>query len=174
MAAAESPVLRGAGDFAGFVKAIETRLISYLRYTTGSASDAEDLFQEVCIKLHGDWSTVARHDKPNAWVFRVAHNLAVNRFKRKDTERRAFKIVAEDARPAGGSDAAAQAEERARAVAAALAELPQDQREAVCQKVWGDCSWVEIAGNLGVSEDTAARLFARGLKALGPKLAGLA
>lgn len=174
MAAPEKPKAPEAGDFAGFVKAIETRLVSYLRYSTGSAADAEDLFQEVCIKLHGQWATVVRADKPEAWVFRVAHNLAVNRFKRRDTERRAFKLVAGDVRPEAPSDDASQQREKTRAIEAALGELPPDQREAVCQKIWGECSWVDIAKTLGVSEDTAARLFARGLKALGTKLAGLA
>lgn len=174
MAAPQRHEKAGAGDFAGFVKAIERRLASYLRYTTGSAADAEDLFQEVCLKLHNDWPAVAAREKPEAWVFTVAHNLAVNRFKRRDTERRAFKLVAGEARTGDGSDAAARKREAEVAVENALHELPPDQREAVCQKIWGECSWVEIAANLGVSEDTAARLFARGLKALGPKLQGLA
>jgi RNA polymerase sigma-70 factor, ECF subfamily len=64
-------------------------------------------------------------------------------------------------------------EETRRLVQAALQTLPEDQREAVSLKVWGGMSWIEIGRMLEVSDDTASRLFARGLKAIAPMLKGV-
>jgi RNA polymerase sigma-70 factor (ECF subfamily) len=66
-----------------------------------------------------------------------------------------------------------EGEETRRLVQEALQTLPEDQREAVSLKVWGDMSWLEIGRMLGVSDDTASRLFARGLKAIAPMLKGV-
>ncbi|MGE0431621.1 MAG: RNA polymerase sigma factor [Planctomycetota bacterium] len=161
--------------FAGFVAAIEQRLMNYLVWSCRSGSDAEDLFQEVCITLHDHWHDVKQMDRPEAWVIRVAHNRAANRFKRRDAERRALDVRrrdhSEDTPP---TDAATHSRELGAAVRSALEALPDDQREAVAQKIWGNCTWIEIGETLGVSDDTAARLFARGLRQLAPMLKGFA
>lgn len=163
---------KGLEGFHDYVVLIEPRLISYLRYASGSSTDAEDLFQDVCIKLHRDWDTVSQMERPDSWVFRVAHNLVVNRFRRKDVERRGLKLVSKDEVTHDGPDNSAGDEEVGQAVQKALSTLPDDQREAVCQKIWGESSWVEIGKALGVSDDTAARLFARGINAITPLLKG--
>ncbi len=161
--------------------------MSYLVWSCGSATDAEDLFQEVCLSLHGNWEKVSEMDRPDAWAIRVAHNRSVNRFKRRAAERRAMQERRTDAEatPQAGADdapsvagrldapaAALHRQELELAVRKALVSLPVHQREAVSQKIHGGLSWLEIGRNLGVSDDTAARLFARGLRKLAPLLKG--
>lgn len=155
-------------NFADFVERVEARLVSYLRFTTGSAAEAEDLFQETMLKIHQDWPNVVKKDRPEAWVFTVARNMAMNRLKRMGIERRALGEIAED--PSPRVPRPVEKEEARTIVRHALATLPEDQREAVSLKIWGECTWVEIGRALGVSDDTAARLFARGLKAIAPQL----
>jgi len=147
--------------FDAFIADIEFRLISYLRYSLAAGADAEDLFQEVCLRLHRHWESVSRAQSPRAWVFRVAHNLAVNRLKRRATERKALAHLKRYTPPE---------HETIAAVESAVQELPPDPRQAVCLKIWGGCSWVEIARAMEISEDKAARLFAHGLRELAPKL----
>lgn len=178
MASAHSAMAAPSGaherGFTAFVAGIEAALVSYLAYSCGARVDAEDLFQEVCLKLHREWDTVSRMDRPESWVFRVAHNATVNHFRRREIERRALRTVREgvsEAVPAGTDEG--DDEVRA-AIGRALASLPPEQREAVCLKIWGGRSWTEIGDALGVSDDTAARLFARGLRAIAPMLKGFA
>ncbi len=155
------------------VKELEPRLISYLRYSCGTGSDAEDLFQEVCLKLYRHWPEVATLDRPQAWVFRVARNLAANRHKRRDIERRALqRPVLSAPRALESVDRTADRAEATWAIQQALSGLPSPQREAVCLKIWGECSWGEIGQQLEVSADTAARLFGRGLRSIAPQLKG--
>lgn len=158
-------------EFEQFVERVETRLMSYLRYSLRDHAEAEDLFQETLLRAHGEWDRLTEMDRPDAWLFRVARNLMINRNKRKQTERR---VLNEKSKESGGDTAPpAERNEIRRAVQGALNDLPEDQREAVALKVWGECTWMEIGATLGVSEDTASRLFARGLKAIAPQLKDL-
>ncbi|MBZ0135556.1 MAG: sigma-70 family RNA polymerase sigma factor [Planctomycetes bacterium] len=158
-------------EFEKFVERVETRLISYLRFSLRDHTEAEDLFQETLLRAHGEWDRLAEMDRPDAWLFRVARNLMINRSKRRQTERRALNEKVHES--AVNNASPAERNELRRAVQAALNDLPQDQREAVSLKVWGECTWVEIGVTLGVSEDTASRLFSRGLKAIAPHLKDL-
>lgn len=166
-----APAVAGP-DFDALVHRVEGRLIGYLRFRLGSGDDAEDLFQETMLAVHRHWHEVRNLENPEAWVFRVAHNLAVNHSKRRAVQRRATLRLAAPG-IASGPTRLEQAETGAR-VQAALDLLPPDEREAVCLKVWAGCTWVEIARLMGVSEDKAARLFARGLKTIAGPLADLA
>lgn len=145
--------------------------MSYLSYSLRNHTEAEDLFQDTMIRAHGDWDRVQTMERPEAWVFRVARNLMINRKKRKQTERKVLAATTPEQEP--GAISSVERNEIRKEVQGALADLPEDQREAVCMKVWGQCTWVEIGSALGTSEDTAARLFARGLKAIAPRLKGL-
>lgn len=152
---------------------LEPRLMGYLYHACRDRTAAEDLYQEVTLRLHREWRGGGRPDRPDAWAFRVAHNLSVNRFKRRDAERRALRVVGD--RPPGTGDAPAEAagrRELSEGVRRALDGLPEDQRQAVCLKIWGERTWVEIGHLLGTSDDAAARLFARGLRSLAPQLEG--
>jgi len=167
----EPPAGTGAGtDFATFLARVEPRLMAYLWSLLGRREDAEDLFQEVGLALHREWASVRELDRPEGWVFRTAHNRVVNVFKRRDVERRALKTAGERAPEAARPDGSVERSELHARVQEALARLDPPEREAVTLKVWGGASWVEIGRALGVTEDTAARLFARGLRTVAPLL----
>ncbi|MBI2919577.1 MAG: sigma-70 family RNA polymerase sigma factor [Planctomycetes bacterium] len=167
----EPPGTAFAGtDFAAFLARVEPRLMAYLWSLLGRREDAEDLFQEVGLALHREWLSVRFLDRPEGWVFRTAHNMAANFFKRKEVERRALRAAGERAPDAAGPDPSLERSEIHARVRAALAGLAEAEREAVTLKVWGGASWVEIARILDVSEDAAARLFARGLRSVAPLL----
>ena len=158
-------------EFEQFVQRLEMRLVSYLSYSMRDHAEAEDLFQETMLRAHGEWNRLATMERPDAWVFRVARNLMINRGKRKQTERRVLSDKSRD--PKWDNPAQPEKNELRRTVHDALAALPDDQREAVSLKIWGECTWVEIGATLGVSEDTASRLFTRGLTAIEPQLKDL-
>jgi RNA polymerase sigma-70 factor (ECF subfamily) len=153
-----------------FIEEIEPGLISYLAYRLGDRSEAEDLFQEACMRLVRAWPRVRTLEKPRSWVMRVAHNLVVDRLRRRSVEWKGLQVASKAERMSAPPSLPVQEQERYDAIQSALAELPEDQNEAVCQRIWGGMTWLEIGELLGVSDDTAARLFVRGVKTLGPKL----
>ena len=161
----ESP----ASDCVQFLRGVEPRLRAYLYYAGAGREDMEDLVQETCLKAHLHWGELAGHPEPAAWVLLVARNLLRNRRKRVELERRAVEARKPEAHRVDPRDPVERAELSA-AIQEALAALPEAHREAVLGKIWGGLTWAQIGTHLGVSEDTAARLFARGLRALRPKI----
>jgi len=155
-----------------FLRDVGPRLRAYLYYA-GAGPDVDDIVQDTCLAAHRHWGELAAHPEPAAWMLLVARNALRNRRKRADLERRAL----DRRRPAVAAVAPSgdplEGDERTAAIAGALRELPEASREAVVAKIWGGLTWSQIGAGLGVSEDTAARLFARGLRALKPKLGRL-
>ena len=158
-----------ASDSARFLESIGPRLRAYLYYAGARPDDIEDLAQDACLQAHRHREELASHPDPVAWTLLVARNALRNRAKRASREETA-KAALRDVRSAPSPLEEAEEAELGGAVREALGALPEDQREAVAGKIWGGLTWSQIGEGLGVSDDTAARLFARGLRALRPKL----
>ena len=56
----------------------ESALLRYAYGLVGQRETAEDLVQEVFLRLHTHWDEVAN---PRAWLFRAVHNLALNHLR---------------------------------------------------------------------------------------------
>lgn len=122
-----------AFDFASFLAQVRPRLHRYCARMAGSALDGEDIVQEALAKAALNFGDGVR--QPEAWLFRVAHNAAMDFLRRRSLERSVFVDTG-----AEGDAQMAQAEEAgdpraaAEATAAALAlfmDLPPAQRGAV-------------------------------------------
>ena len=147
-----------------YLEEVAPRLSRYLNFACASTTDAEDVFQEVCLAAHRHWKRLRTARSPWSWLVRTAHNAVVNRWKRLSIERKALK----DPRVVRGDSTDDNAQrldaELSDAIRKALDSLDCEERLAVCLKVWAQSSWVEIAEWLNTSPDTAARRCATGLK----------
>jgi RNA polymerase sigma-70 factor (ECF subfamily) len=153
-----------------FILELRPRLRAYLFYAGAHDEDVEDLVQEVLDVAVRRWRRISRHPRPVAYCLTAARNLWRTRVRRRSTERRVLDHIARWQPASEGPEEVAIRDERGRAIRTALAALPEREREAVVGKVWGGLTWVEIGRQLGVSDDTAARLFTRGVSRLKPKL----
>lgn len=62
-------------------EALRTQVYQYLAATFGDPAEAEDITQETFLRLFVHWSsgkTIAEN-RLRSWIFRVAHNLAIDR-----------------------------------------------------------------------------------------------
>ncbi len=132
-------------------------------------AEAEDVAQEALLRLWrhaGDWPDGEL--RLSAWLSRVAANLCLDRLRRR-RER-----TGEDApeRPDGAPSALAglARADRAAALHAALAELPDRQRLAIVLRHFDERPNPEIAGILGVSIEAVESLLARGRRDLAARL----
>ena len=57
------------------------RVYSFAHYSLRNPQDAEDVTQDVLIKLWQHWQKID-HDKLNAWLMRVAHNQVIDHVRR--------------------------------------------------------------------------------------------
>jgi RNA polymerase sigma-70 factor (ECF subfamily) len=111
-----------------------TRRVFGLAYRfTGRVDEAEDLTQEVFVKVYQTLGRYRESDGPfGAWLMAVARNHAIDNYRRRKQERlrRADDPAALEAMPARGEHpiAVLEREERARLVHSGLQSLPLDLR----------------------------------------------
>jgi RNA polymerase sigma factor (sigma-70 family) len=137
----------------------------YLRKFTSGAEDVEDLVQETYVRMYAlrDFRDV---DSPRAMLFRIAHNLTVERARRQTAQAtdsmgdlEALDVFSNEA-PA---DEQIDARRRFESFCAAVDRLPPlCRRVFVLRKVYR-LSHDEIAEVLGVSHSTIEKHVAKGL-----------
>ena len=126
---------------------------------TGEAADAEDVTQEVLIKLHRSLHRYAGRSRFTTWLYRVTRNEALGLARRLTGRLRLVRAVTLEA--AGNPATPDDPLERVHAArVAALADalltgLPPRQREVFHLADLEGCSMAEIAERLGMSPVTA-------------------
>ena len=156
-----------AGRLLPRVLAYEARLLG------GDRAEAEDVAQEAMLRL---WRMAPGwrpgEAKVSTWLYRVVTNLCTDR--RRAAARRAQPMgedLPDAADGAPGAEARMVQEARAAALDAALAALPDRQREAVVLRHIEGLSNPEIAMIMGVGVEAVESLTARGKRALAAALA---
>ena len=137
------------------------KLWLFARQKARSAADAEDLMQEAIIEAAGKSNGLPSP----ALVFGLIHRRAIDWARREDRRTAREGTVVNDA-PAVWFDVTSEQRERAQYLQEALNKLPENQREVITLKIWGDLTFSEIAEALGVPANTAASRYRYGLESL--------
>jgi RNA polymerase sigma-70 factor (ECF subfamily) len=142
------------------------RIYSYLHVSVGNRHDAEDLTEQTFLKMLESIDRFVWRRAPfSAWLFRIAHNLAMDHF-------RAGRRWQPEAEPPEPNELEASAEEDAFAALARervleLVELlSPEQRQVVTLKFVFDFSNADVATVLGKTEGAVKALQHRALAAL--------
>jgi RNA polymerase sigma-70 factor (ECF subfamily) len=134
---------------------------SLYRYAFGmtrNAADAEELVQEVFLRLVTELGRDRTPDQTGAWLFRVAANLAASQGRRAAVRGRPRALVA--VRAPEQPDELAIQRERTRAIEAAIADLPAHRRDVVVLAAYG-YQGAQLAKRLGRTERAARVLLCR-------------
>ena len=138
-------------------------VFAFLLNLTRHEADTRDLLQEVFVKLAGRPELLDDVRNERAFLLRLAHNLAIDLIRRRGTRDRHYEQLAKETPSvfaAGGSpDEEAFREE----LAAALGELPAEQRAVVHLKLWEGLTFEQIAELLGIPLNTAASRYRYGI-----------
>lgn len=168
-------VRAGRGDAAAVQALVARKLPRVLTLAARLLNDpteAEDVAQETFVRA---WRQAPRWRPGQArfdtWLHTVALNLCRDRLRRRREVTAAEPPERPD--PGAGAEAGLIARERQARVAAALAELPERQREAVVLRTYQGLSQVDAAAALGVSVEAVESLVARARRALRVALADL-
>jgi RNA polymerase sigma-70 factor (ECF subfamily) len=139
------------------------RLLGQLLPVTGDLHEAEEVVQEAFARASVRWAWLRDYDVPEAWVRRVALNLAAERARRLRRQARALLRLGPPPQvPAASAEALALLE--------ALRTLPMRQRQAIVLYHLVDLPVEEVAGMIGVRPGTVKSLLARGRRALANRL----
>ncbi|MGA2855303.1 MAG: sigma-70 family RNA polymerase sigma factor [Candidatus Sulfotelmatobacter sp.] len=168
-----------AGDAAAWEEIVESysrRIYNICYRFAGSGDDAEDLTQEVFIKMY---RTLASYDHSKGafvtWVTTITRNLLVDHFRKTKQDRMTDSIDTaasehEDAQPlveqirdqSAPPDAQVRRREVSETVHSALGRLSPELREAVILRDLQDMDYREIAAVLRVPEGTVKSRINRG------------
>jgi RNA polymerase sigma-70 factor (ECF subfamily) len=177
-----------AGDEASFellLRKYRTPLVNFLYRMVRDQGTAEDLAQEVFLRVYRARLEYAPSAKFTTWMFRIATNLALNALR--DGRHRQLEISM-DEQFDNGDEAASPWEvadrrpgveheliqrDRAAFIRRAVAQLPEKQRAAVLLHKYQELDYDEIARILECSESALKSLLFRAYESLRVQLAPL-
>jgi RNA polymerase sigma-70 factor (ECF subfamily) len=135
-------------------------LLAYACALLHDPAAAEDALHQVFVRLLRDGSTAISSP---GYLFRAVRNHALNHVR--DRAREVALDEVRDGRrqwlesPSGST-------ETALALQSALSTLPEEQREVIVLRVWGQMTFDDVAAIVGVSPNTAASRYRYGLAKL--------
>lgn len=161
----------GAGDHAAFRTLVERHqnaVIGTVAKMLGNPSDAEDIAQQVFLRI---WRNAKRY-RPDArfttYLFTITRNLVFNETRRRSRKKEVSAEEREESaghaiadRPERQPDAELLHDELRRAVDAAIAALPENQRMAVVMRRYEQLSYEEIAAVLKLTVSSVKSLLFR-------------
>lgn len=148
--------------------AAQAELLRYAARLTGDSAEAEDVVQEAWLRFRA--ATSARVlEEPNGYLFRIVHNLALDRHRRRARENQIFASEATVAAAFVPSDEPSQqvsleAKDELAMLHAAMARLPKRTRRAFEMHRFEGMKLVEIAAELGISKSLAQELVMEGVE----------
>ena len=174
-------MVRFCGGDSACLEALVTRhrpgVIHYFRRVVGEQAVAEELAQEVFLRVVRSRATYQPQAKFTTWIYRIAANLALNWLRDHRRERNSRADAGESGKnPLEIKDPAASAFELVArdqeltklrgAVQSALSRLPDRQREAVRMRAYDDLCYADIAEALDCSTDAVKSLLFRAYTSL--------
>jgi RNA polymerase sigma-70 factor (ECF subfamily) len=149
-------------------------LLRYLQRMVRDSGTAEELVQEVFLRVHRARHRYTPQARFSTWLYRIATRVALNELRRPSRRAPHHSTDEPDAAPlpAGGPGVEAVVDARRRSVRVEqeLAELPERQRAALWLTSVEGQSYAEVASALQVSEPAVKSLVHRARSALADRL----
>ena len=147
------------------------RLLSYIRARVATLDDAEDILQDVFVRIHANRSDVRNSQSVTAWVYQITRNAITDYYRRRATSAEAFGKLADelDESTALAPDPEAQtnivrraADEFATCVEPMLERLPEPYRQALTLTEFDGMTQKAAAERLGLSLSATKSRVGRG------------
>jgi RNA polymerase sigma-70 factor (ECF subfamily) len=136
-------------DFRHLVRRYEKPLLAGIRCRHVRPDAAEDVAQEALLRAFANLASLRKPDSFFSWLLGIAYHVLQERADRERRERAGLARMAAETRTA---DAALEV---------ALAALPDQCREVVLLRYYGDCSCAEVAERLGIPIGTVTKRLSR-------------
>ncbi|MBP3954310.1 sigma-70 family RNA polymerase sigma factor [Gemmata sp. G18] len=170
--------------FGELVERFQHRLVAVMHHIVGSAEEAEDLAQEVFLRVYRTRKKYTPKAKFSTWLFTIANNLALNTLR--DRKRRpVMPLEVRDSGPLGPRPTEAlaptrddppahnlQQQELADVIRTALDGLNERQRMAIVLNKFEDMNYSDIADVMGLTTKAVKSLLSRARSKLREALQG--
>jgi RNA polymerase sigma-70 factor (ECF subfamily) len=177
-------MLRAAADDSAYeylVTKYHRPMIAFMYRMCRNQAQAEELAQEVFLRVYRSRASYAAEAKFTTWLYRIATNLAVNHARDHKVER-SGKVVSLDepdeesgitldvADPTLNVEQNILRRERLQAIKKHVMALPEKQRAAVLMHKYQEMDYRDIAGVLKLSESATKSLLFRAYEGLRERL----
>jgi RNA polymerase sigma-70 factor, ECF subfamily len=163
--------------YSEIVERYQSRLFVYIYRLIGNKEEAEDLLQDVFVKVYKNLNSYDTGRKFSSWIYRIAHNETVNYIKRKSLKRfisfdaiTSTKDKLDTSSEEEGADKAWLRKEVSKEVSDAMKKLPFKYNQVLTLRYYSDQSYEEIAEILGKPVNTVGTLINRAKKKLSDEL----
>jgi RNA polymerase sigma-70 factor (ECF subfamily) len=158
------------GEPSGATFLFEKYSASLVRFTDrmlGSRAEAEEVAQEVFVKMISRADQYDGRASVGSWLFAIATNACRDRLRRSVRRTSVpLEAVAEVPAPGEAADVRLVDRERKRAVRKALSKLSEEQREALILARYHGMPYAEIARTLQISEGAVKTRIFRAMETL--------
>lgn len=136
-------------------RAVSEPLRGFVGRRVATPEDAEDILQDVFVRVHAGIDALRDEERLVSWVYRIARNAIIDHYRSAPRRREVPAAVLPELDETWRADEAdAAAETRAELVGClrpAIAALPPDAREALELTELGELTQAEAAARLGIS-----------------------
>lgn len=163
--------------FEDVVREHQRKVFSFAHYFLGSSEEAEDVVQEVFLKLWQNWQAIDR-DRVRPWLLTVTRNACYDRLRQRQSASRVLAsdsapdVVESSPTPEPGPDSEAQRADFRRHVTEALQQLAEPYRSILILREIQDLRYREISDILDLPLNTVRVYIHRGRRQLRELLAG--
>ena len=147
------------------------RLLSYIRGRVNKLHDAEDILQDVFVRIHANLGDLTDTESVTAWVYQITRNVITDYYRQRATAAGALARLAEHvdehvpSAPNGeaGADIVRQAsDEFAQCLEPMLSEVPEPYRQALTLTEIEGMTQKDAAEKLGMSISSMKSRVQRG------------
>src|SRR5262245_55775766 len=159
--------------FGELVELYQHRLVAVMHHLVGNSEEAEDLAQEVFLRVYRSRKKYRPRAKFSTWLFTIANNLALNHLRAR-SRKPVIPLAIHESGPLGPRPAEQMVRDRANQpvqhmqekelaaiVQEAINQLNERQRVAVVLNKFEDMGYAEIAEVMGLSTKAVKSLLSR-------------
>ncbi len=138
-----------------FLRQTQNRVFSYAMYMLRNREDAEDVTQEVFVKMWKHWENVEK-EKRESWILRVAHNYCIDQLRRKSAPKRAWTSLDDAENRISFANSLSPEQElemndTQKAILTTLSHMPEKMRSMMLLHYYENIKFEEIAEILDMS-----------------------
>jgi RNA polymerase sigma-70 factor, ECF subfamily len=154
------------GSFGEIYRSFSGYVFSVAYRVTGNHRDAEEVTQDVFIRMYRKLGTFAFKSAFSTWIYRIAMNTAINLYRKRSKERGRnclFKDDLDYTKSADEKDVAEglEREDNEKLVRSMLESLPEKQRACVVLREIEGLKYEEVAAVLGININTVRSRLSR-------------
>jgi len=173
-------------NFQNFLREHQNRVFSYALYMLRRKEDAEDVTQEVFVKVWRHWDNIDE-TKREAWIMRVAHNYCIDLLRKKTGNRKYWSSIDENEYQLNRNpetwhmpDTQFAQDDKQQTLLSAISALPDKTQSMMLLHYYQGYKFHEIGEIMELSLSAVKTALHRGRKQLGetlkkqhPELAGV-